>query len=130
MALLSNQDRAFFAENGYLLIPGFYDLDGDIHPILRDIHTIIGLTAERHGVTLERVPYSPETFDSGYEQLIAHDRAIGGEIYDLVKQIPAFLRLISHPRADALFRDIRSTEISGIGAASYGIRIDLSLIHI
>lgn len=124
MALMSDEHRAFFAENGYVLLPGFYDVEADINPILRDIHTIIGLTATRHGVTLERVPYSPETFDSGYDRLIAHDRAIGGEIYDLVKQIPAFLRLISHPRADALFRDIRGTDISGIGAASYGIRID------
>lgn len=82
------------------------------------------MVAQRHGVTLDRAPYTPATFDSGYNTLIAHDRSIGGEIYDLAKQIPAFLRLICHPKSDALFRDIRGTDHTGIGADSYGVRID------
>lgn len=124
MYRLSDEDRRSFAENGYLLIRGFHDLEADIHPILRDIHTLIGLVAERHGIPLDRPSFTPETFDSGYDRLIAHDRRIGGELYDLVKQIPAFLRLISNSASDALFRDLRRTDTSGIGAASYGIRID------
>lgn len=124
MGLISAEQRAQFLEDGYTLIPGFYDVEADILPIQRDIHRIIGLVARRHGLDIAQEPFSPETFDSGYQALIVADRAHGGEIYDLAKQIPAFLRLISHPKADALFAEIRGTDHTGIGADSYGIRID------
>ena len=120
----SSVDIDFFEENGYILIKDFYDLDQDIHPILLDIYKLIGLVAERHDHKLDRKPYSPDNFDDGYNQLIKINRSYGGEIYDLIKQIPSFLRLISNEKADALFQNIRNTEISGIGTASYGIRID------
>lgn len=121
---LSAEDRAFFEAEGYLLLRGFYDVGQEIEPIQRGIYDIIGLVAQRHGVSLPRAEFSPATFDDGYNELIAVDRAFGGEIYDLVKQIPAFLRLISGQKSDDLFRDLRKTEQSGIGANSYGIRID------
>ena len=124
MAILSAQDQQFFEENGYLILPQFFDVPTDIDPILRDVHAIIGLVARRHGHTIQRDQYTPQTFDSGYNELIGIDRSLGGEIYDLVKQIPAFMRLICHPKSDALFREMRKTEVSGIGAASYGVRID------
>jgi hypothetical protein len=120
----SSIDINFFEENGYILIKDFYDLGQDIHPILLDIYKLIGLVAERHGYKLSRKPYSPDNFDDGYNELITINRSYGGEIYDLVKQIPSFLRLISNEKADALFQSIRNTGISGIGTASYGIRID------
>ena len=120
----SSIDIDFFEENGYILIKDFYDLDQDIYPILLDIYKLIGLVAERHGHKLNRKPYSPDNFDDGYNELIKINRSYGGEIYDLVKQIPAFLRLISNKKADVLFQSIRNTETSGIGTASYGIRID------
>lgn len=121
---LSAEDREFFEAEGYLVLRGFYDVDQEIAPIQRDIHRIIGLVAERHGVPLNRAAYSAETFDAGYNELIAIDRAYGGEIYDLVKQIPAFLRLICGQKSDDLFRALRGTQQSGIGTDSYGIRID------
>lgn len=121
---ISPSDRAFFEQEGYLVLKGFYDVKRDIEPIQRDIFRIIGLTAERHGVDIEQEAYEPAAFDSGYNELVRKNRAYGGEIYDLVKQIPAFLRLISSERSDALFRSLRGTEQSGIGADSYGIRID------
>lgn len=124
IAPLSVADREFFDAEGYLLLKGFYDVERDIEPIQRGIHDIIGLVAKRHGVALARGAYAPETFDAGYNELIAVNRAYGGEIYDLVKQIPAFLRLICAQKADDLFRALRDTEQSGIGADSYGIRID------
>lgn len=122
--MIDDSDRKFFAEEGYLLIKGFYDFDADILPILQDIHRIIGLVAERHGIALARAHFTPDGFDEGYATLLSTNRRLAGEVYDLVKQIPSFLRLISHPKAEALFRDIRGTDHAGIGAASYGIRID------
>lgn len=121
---ISPENRAFFEAEGYLLLKGFYDVEREIEPIQRGIYDIIGLVAKRHGVALLRGAYSPEAFDSGYNNLIATNRALGSEVYDLVKQIPAFLRLICSEKADDLFRLLRSTEQSGIGADSYGIRID------
>ena len=93
-------------------------------PIQRDIYEIIGLVAQRHGLKISRHDFSPESFDEGYYALLAHDRRYAGEVYDLTKQIPSFLRLISNQRSETLFRELRNTEHAGIGAASYGIRID------
>jgi hypothetical protein len=121
---ISPKNIAFFQENGYLILKGFYDVSRDIEPIQRDIYKIIGLVADRHNVSIQRAPFAPETFDTGYNQLIKINRSFGGEIYDLVKQIPAFLRLISHQRSDDVFCNLRGTTQSGIGADSYGIRID------
>ncbi len=122
--MINEADRKFFDEQGYLLIKGFYDFDADILPILQDIYRIIGLVAERHRILLSRPPFTPDAFDAGYATLLSANRRYAGEVYDLVKQIPSFLRLIAHPRAEALFRDIRGTDHAGIGAGSYGIRID------
>ena len=123
-SMISEQDRAFFEAEGYLLLAGFYDFDREIVPVLRGIHGVIGRVAERHGLSIDQKPFDPETFDEGYYDLLRAERAHAGEVYDLVKQIPAFLRLISNQRADDLYRDIRRSSMSGIGANSYGIRID------
>lgn len=121
---LSAVDRAFFEREGYLILKGFHDLATEIEPIQRGIYDIIGLVAARHKISLERSVFSPEIFDAGYSALIAENRVYGGEIYDQVKQIPAFLRLISGQKSDDLFRELRATSQTGIGADSYGIRID------
>lgn len=122
--MISPDERDFFQSEGYLLIKGFFDLEEDIEPIQRDAYEIIGLVAQRHGVALERRSFDPQSFDQEYYKLLQADRRYAGEIYDLVKQIPSFLRLISSRKSEALFREIRGTDHAGIGAASYGIRID------
>ncbi|MGO4326839.1 phytanoyl-CoA dioxygenase family protein [Cupriavidus sp. 2TAF22] len=116
--------RARFARDGMLVIPGFFDIEREIRPIQRAIYDIIGLVAARHGIALVREPFSAEQFDAGYAQLTGVSRAFGGEVYDQVKQIPAFLRLISSEKGEALFKFLRGTDVAGIGTASYGIRID------
>lgn len=113
-----------FNREGILLLRGFYDFTRDIFPILKSIYAIIGLIAHRHNVSLEREPFDPDHFDSGYDQLIAYDRSFGGEVYDAVKQITAFVRLISLEKNEALFAELRQSDVSGVGGGSYGIRID------
>jgi ectoine hydroxylase-related dioxygenase (phytanoyl-CoA dioxygenase family) len=122
--MLSAEQKADFAKNGVLVIRQFYDTAREIAPIQRAIYEIIGLVALRHGLTIARAPFDGSNFDEGYAELIAIDRQYGGEIYDLVKQIPTFLRLISSERSEQLFCELRETELAGIGVASYGIRID------
>lgn len=121
---LSDQQKKSFFENGVIVIKNFYDVESEIRPIQKAIYQIIGLVMQRHSVSIDRDPFEGDNFDSGYLELIAINRDFGGEVYDLVKQIPSFLRLIASTKNEQLFCHLRSTDAPGIGAASYGIRID------
>lgn len=111
------------ARDGYAVIPGFYDVERDVRPIKQGIQEIIRLISEKHGVD---VPCSTpeEAMSKGYRALIATDRSWGSEVYDAVKQLPAFMRLVSHEANERLFEEIRPKSIPGLAAAGYGIRID------
>ena len=124
MAPLSEQQLASFREDGFVLLPGFYDVDREIRPIQQAIYEIIGLCCRKYGVAGDRPEFSPEYFDAGYAELIAFDRGIGGEIYDAVKQIPGFQRLCACEANEALFRQLRGTELVGVAGGGSGIRID------
>jgi hypothetical protein len=112
-----------FRQNGFVLIRGFYDVDTEVAPIQAAIRDIVLAVAGRHGVS---VPASTplEAMTTGYRTLIGHDRSWGAEIYDAVKQIPAFLRLVSSDKNDSIFRALRDNAIPGIAAGGFGIRID------
>lgn len=123
--LLSESQRDMFARDGVLILPGFYDLKRDVLPIQRGIYDIIGLVLDKYSLPVVRAPFSAETFDSGYQALIEADRAYGAEVYDAVKQIPAFVRLVAHPNHECLLRELRGpTAVPGVAAGGYGIRID------
>ena len=113
-----------FQKSGFLVLEKFYHLDNNILPIQRGIYDIIGQIMARHGVNDQRKPFDPQFFDDGYLELISTDRSWGGEVYDAVKQIPSYLRLLSHPVHEALFIELRGKAIPGIAAGGYGIRID------
>ncbi|CAG1021302.1 hypothetical protein MTYM_00907 [Methylococcales bacterium] len=122
--VLTAEQKLEIKENGVLVLRGYIDVETWILPIQKAIYEIIGLVIKRHNLNIVRKPFSPCQFDDGYADLIAIDRAFGGEIYDAVKSIPAFLRLISSEQFEKLFLQLRETELAGIGAGSYGIRID------
>ncbi len=122
--LLTAEQVEQFNRDGYLVLRNFYDLRQQIEPIQWDIHNIIGILIRKYGLRVEQAPFRPETFDSGYRELIAHDRKIGGEIYDAVKQIPAFVRLACCEQHDRLMAQIRGTDLPAIASGGYGIRID------
>src|SRR5438094_6086873 len=122
--LITARDVSEFRESGVLILRSFYNLRRDIRPIQEDIYRIIGQVLTRHTVTDTRRPYTSEEFDDGYVELIARNRSYGGEVYDAVKQIPAFMRLVANPKHELLFRELRSDSIPGIAAGGYGIRID------
>jgi hypothetical protein len=121
---LSKEQISLFHQQGYLVIREFYDLETQIAPILKSIYDIVGLCLKKHNVALKRHAFTIETFDHGYQQLIQHDRNIGGVIYDAVKQIPAFQRLVSCEQNEYLFMQLRDTNNSAIAAGGSGIRID------
>lgn len=122
--LLNDQQKKEFFESGVVVIKNFYDVESEIRPIQKAIYQIIGLVMQRHSVSIDRDPFEGDNFDAGYLELIAINRDFGGEVYDLVKQIPSFLRLIASTKTEQLFCHLRNTDAPGIGAASYGIRID------
>jgi len=113
-----------FHRTGLIIIKNFYDLDKDVVPIQHGIYDVIGQVLKRHGQEDSRRPFEPEHFDDGYQDMIAKNRAWGGEVYDAVKQLPSFYRLVSHPAHDFIFRQLRPDAIPGIAAGGYGIRID------
>ena len=122
--IVTVDQRTALRQQGFLLLPGFYDIESEIRPIQHALYKIIGLVAEEHGLPLERPPFAPATFDAGYNALLARDRSVGSAVYDAAKLIPAFLRLLAGGNNERLFATIRDTDTVGIGAGSFGIRID------
>ena len=121
---LSPEQVNQFNRDGVLVLRSFYDLAREIEPIQRDIHKIIGILIRKYGLRTTQKPFAAATFDSGYQELIAHDRKIGGEVYDAVKQIPAFVRIVASEKHDRLMSQLRNTDLPAVAAGGYGIRID------
>ena len=113
-----------FRRDGFVLVRDFYDARMEVEPIQRGIHSILGLLLRKYEVSETQDDFAPERFDSGYQALLALERRIGGEVYDAVKQIPAFVRLVASAKNEAAVRQLRETDSAGIAAAGYGIRID------
>jgi len=121
---LSGLEVARFDNEGYLLLRGHYDREREIEPIQRAIYGLIGILLKKYGLSDQRPAFDPTAFDVGLPALLGHDRRIGGELYDAVKQIPAFVRLVASPVHEMLLRQLRKTELPGVAAGGYGIRMD------
>ncbi len=122
--ILSTTQVKTFHEQGFLVLPQFYGVATEIEPIQRGIHAIIGLVIRSRNLPIRQQPFSSDSFDSGYREVIATDRALGGLIYDAAKQIPAFVRLIGKAEHEGIFRQLRNTDLPGVAAGGSGIRID------
>jgi hypothetical protein len=122
--ILNDEQVSYFNKNGFIVIKGFYDIEAQIDPILNAIYEIIGICLNKNNIQLQRKPYSRKTFDDGFQTLIKQDRSIGGVIYDAVKQIPAFQRIVSCQKNEFIVKQLRNTPLVGIAAGGSGIRID------
>ncbi len=122
--MINSSDRESFENNGVVVLKHFYDVEKEIVPILRPIREIIGICLKKYGVDYTQAPFSIENFDDGYLALLAKDRRIGGEIYDAVKQIPAFMRLLASEKHENLMNTLRGTNLPGVVDRGYGIRLD------
>src|SRR5437660_1211390 len=94
-------------KSGLVVLRGFYDMEGDIVPVQRGIHQVVGQVMARNGHPDARREFLPERFDEGYLDLCRANRAWGGEVYDAIKQVPAFVRLVSHPAHEAILSQVR-----------------------
>lgn len=122
-AALADSHRYEFDAKGYTVVPGFYDPVADIAPIQEGIRKILELSCRKYGVEAP-TETAADAMGLAYPRLIAKNRAWGGEIYDAVKQIPAFMRLVTAVRNDETFKALRPGSIPGIAAGGYGMRID------
>lgn len=120
---LQPEQIAQFRRDGVLVLRSVYD-PADVEAVQKSIYEVIGLVMMRHGLVDTRKSFSPDHFDDGYNAMILHNRILGAEIYDAVKQIPAFIRLLSHPLHEDLMRQLRPGSQPGIAANGYGVRID------
>lgn len=122
-AMVSTVAKNDFAIKGYAVLRQFYNVEQDIAPIQDGIRVIVGLLCEKYGVDAP-TDTSHDAMTKAYPALIARNRTWGGEVYDAVKQIPAFIRLVSKVENAALFASVRPGSTPGIAAGGYGIRID------
>jgi hypothetical protein len=121
--ILSEEQIKSFSEKGFLLLLDFYPKHL-IEEIQLGIYEIIGQVIKRHGVVDIRPNFSPNLFDAEFNKLITLDRGIGAEIYDAIKQVPAFIRLLADPAHAQIMKQLRPKSIPGVVSGGYGIRID------
>jgi Phytanoyl-CoA dioxygenase (PhyH) len=121
--ILSAEQVERFNLDGFLVIKDLYD-GKDVRAIQLGIYNIIGRVLQRHGLQDERMPFSAESFDDGFKAMIRLDRSLGAEVYDAIKQIPAFIRLLSSTVHEQIMAQLRPGSQAGIAAGGFGIRID------
>lgn len=114
-----------FNRRGFAVFKNFYDIDREILPIQQEIHKVIHILLNRHmNLPLGEMAFSREEFDSGYLDLIAVDRRLGGIVYDAIKKIPGVMRLLASEKNLELARAVRKSQLIGIIARGHGVRID------
>lgn len=112
-----------FRTDGYIILKSFYTAE-EVGDVCEGIYEVIGQVLCRHGLKDERIPYSKDQFDTGFIDLICKDRRLGSEIYDAVKFMPAFWRLVSNPKHAQLMSALRAGSVPALAASGCGIRID------
>ena len=112
-----------FHKDGFLHIENFYHLDR-INEIKKSIHRIINIIIDHYQLDVEKTSFSSDNFDSSYMQLLDLDRRYGSIIYDAVKQIPAFNRLVNCETNQRLFYALRSKSLPSVASGGHGIRIN------
>jgi len=116
-------DKEAFEKDGYLVVKGFYDYEEDILPLHRDISKIIKIVAKKYEVKYE----NRGRWYDGYLEVREQTAFRGGGsiIYDAVKQLASFHRVITKPKAFQALKALRGGDpVFGIGKNACGIRID------
>ena len=124
MSLLTAEQKESFIKDGVLVLRNFYDKVAEIEPIQQGIWEILGIFFEKYETHIKQTTFTGKTFDDGFNELIAIDRRYGGQVYDAIKHIPAFMRLCSLEKNEQLFSQLRLGSIPGLASNGNGIRID------
>jgi hypothetical protein len=121
--LIDRDSLESFRAAGFLVLRNFYDLETEIDPVKEGVRRIVELVAGKYGVGAP-TDSADEAMRVAYPMIIAKNRAWGGEVYDAIKQIPAFVALVGCKRNTELFEALRPGSLAGVAAGGYGIRID------
>jgi hypothetical protein len=109
---------------GFTRIPGFYTRE-QLAPLKHRITDIIArLHALYLGSPLPAGDFDSDAVQCAYMAMVAHDRKLGGVVYDAVKQIPEFVRITASGKNLALACALRGSNFMGIARGGDGIRID------
>ena len=120
---LMAKEADLLAENGFVVLRGFYSLSSDVEPIRMAIQRIVSYVCEQHRVNVDAS--TPElAMGPAYMTLYEGNPVAAGHVYDAIKQIPEFVALTSDPRNAELFRLLRPGSDPAIAAGGSGIRID------
>ena len=122
--MLSDNDLEQFEREGFLYLPSFYDLKKEILPIQRDIYEIISILIKKHNLPISQEPFSPDTFDSGLQELLKTNRNLVSVIYDAVKKIPSYTKLACSEKNERVAKILLNTKFVGFANRGYGIRMD------
>jgi hypothetical protein len=120
---LSKDQKSFFADSGYLLIEGFYDRKSLVDPIRAHIADIVETLCKKYAIDV-KIGSVDDALTVGYTSLAKADRRWGSEVYDAIKQVPSFMRIVSNASNDEVFSELRKDSLPGLAAGGYGIRID------
>lgn len=112
-----------FSKDGFVKIEGFYDLQEEVEPIRMGIRWIIERLCKKHGVSAP-TGTPDEAMCQGYLALARANRTWAGEVYDAVKQLPAFMSLVASRKNIELFEELRPRSVAGVAGGGFGIRID------
>jgi hypothetical protein len=121
--MLHDEAIRSFENDGFLKVENFYETEL-IDELRREIFELIGIVCKDNGISRDSNHYDAATFDDGYAALAAADRSLGGLIYDAVKQLSAFQRIIAHHKNPELFGQLRRGALPGLASGGSGIRID------
>jgi hypothetical protein len=104
--ILKNKKLENFYKDGFLILRNFYNVNEEILEIKKSIYEIIGIVANKYKIKLGRSQFNPKKFDEGILKILAANRIYISEIYDAVKQIPAFIRLVSSEKNQKIYKFI------------------------
>lgn len=121
---LTVEEIAEYRRDGFVMLRNFYELESEIHPVQRAISKIIHLVRNANGLSGTK-NVDPEHFDIDFLDLVATDRSLGSVVYDAVKQIPSFIRLVCSEGHEMVYKQLRGLEIVGVAGSGYGVRIDI-----
>jgi hypothetical protein len=123
--LLTDAQVSAFRRDGFIKLDKFYDLESEVFPVQEGIRQIIGMMVEKYLPGKRMEEGGDRQFDDGFLDLVSHDRALGGRVYDAVKHLPAFVRLCASKKHDSLMMQLRETDLPGLPSGGSGIRIDI-----
>jgi hypothetical protein len=109
-----------FESNGYTIVRNFYDIEQDIHPLWSDIKKIIQFVAKKNDVPYED---TGRWFD-GYLSIRNKDPLLGGVVYDAIKQLASFNKIITKHESIKSLKLLRGGGVIGVVNNGCGIRID------